>query len=637
MSLSLPKREKELLDEVLGRLSEAESPHEAHTRRWEHFYRLYRSYTQFKREAMRVRSRRDADDLNEAAKREFGDLMFVPMAFAIVETTLPRMLAQNPGMVIRPRNRDHEDAVEPLKVLLEVHQARNGYPLVLQDVGKDGLIYGLGVAKDWWEKREDKRTILEPATVPTPDSAWVEGSTTVVTEGPRSECIDPFDFLPDPIADAVENMRYAFHRAWRDDRYVRGKIDRKEWKLPRGVSIDDLLTEGTDKRDEVWQGRLGVSATPSPKSDKYGRLHEVLEFHDGARVVTIVDRACPVQDDRNPFWHGELPFSVYRPTRITHELVGIGEIEAIEDLQDELNELRTSRRDNARLVLQRPLAYWDGMVDPTVLEFGPGKMLPMEGDPRELLFPIPLQEIPGSAYQESAELKQDVQYVSGIDDATAGAGNEQQTATGTQLVQAAANVRIQNKVLRLEHEVIRREARHWIGMFQQHITKPMDLAGPPAPGEEDRDFSWYTVGPEEIQGEFDIEVAGGSTQPENPVQKRNDAQQMMMMFGQNPQVDQRKLIEHALKLSDVQNPASWLAPQEPQVPMVAIEQVRAALEEAVQSGDQQQVMQLLDPATFDALIQGAMQPAAPGEQDAPPQDGPVPPDAQGAPVPQPPA
>ena len=628
MAVSLPKKERELLEDVLSRLSEAEAPHRAACQRWEHFYRLYRSYTQFKRERMRVRTRRDADDLNEAAQREFGDLMFVPMAFAIVETTLPRMLAQNPGMVLRPRAPKFEDGIEPLKVLTQVQQERIAYPLVLQDVGKDGLIYGLGVEKTWWEKKTQQRTILERGI----KAPWVEGKREVVSEGPQAIARDPFDFLWDPIADAVENMRYAFDRSWRDDRYIKEKIEKGEWKLPRGVKLDELLSEGTSKRDEVWSGRLGVTSTPSPQSEQKGRLHEILEFHDGARVVTIVDRACPVQSDKNPFWHGQLPFHVYRPTRVTHEMVGIGEIEAIEDLQDELNELRTSRRDNARLVLQRPLAYWDGMVDPNVLEFAPGKLLPLEGDPRELLFPIPLQDLPGSAYQESAELKQDVQYVSGIDDATAGAGSEQQTATGTQLVQAAANVRIQNKVLRLEHEVIRGTARQWVALFQQHITEPVDVAGPPVPGEEDRDFSWYRVGPEEIEGEFEVEIVGGSTQPDNPVQKRDDAQRMMMMFGQNPQVDQRKLVEHALKLSDVPNPAAWLAPQEPQVPMVALEQVRAALEEAVQTGDPAQVLGLLEPNTFDALIQGAMQPPDPGEQ-GPPQDA----AAGGPPVPQPPA
>ena len=632
MSVSLPKREQALLDEVIARLGEAEPTHAAACRRWEHYYRLYRSYTQFKRDAMRVRSRADVDDVNSAAKREFGDLMFVPMAFAIVETMLPRMLAQNPGMVLRPREKKWEDGVEPLKVLLGVHQDRIGYPLVLQDVGKTGLIYGLGVEKTWWDKKEQSRTILEMATAPEPGKEWVQGSRKVVSEGPTAQALDPFDWLWDPIADAVDNLRYAFHRTWRDDRYIKQKIESKEWTLPRGVKLEDLTREGTSKRDEIWQGRLGVTAAPSkPSSENAGRIHEVLEFHDGARVITIVNRVCPVMDGKNPNWHGEMPFQVYRPTKVPNEMVGIGEIEAIEDLQDELNELRTSRRDNARLVLQRPLAYWDGMVDPGVMEFGPAKMIPVEGNPNELIFPLPLQEIHGSSFQESAELKQDVQYVSGVDDTTAGAGSEQQTATGTQLVQAAANVRVQNKVLRLEHEVIRPAARQWVGLFQQHITQQTEIAGPPVPGEEDKGFSWHEVGPEQIQGEYELEVVGGSTQPDNPVQKRNDAQQMMMMFGQNPQVDQRKLVEHALKLSDVPNPATWLAPQEPQVPMVALEQVRAALEQVAQSGDQQAVLGLLDPTAFDSLVQGAMAPPAPGEQ-----DGAVPPDQQGAPTPAPP-
>jgi hypothetical protein len=107
-----------------------------------------------------------------------------------------------------------------------------------------------------------------------------------------------------------------------------------------------------------------MAAAGYTQTDKRaGHVHECWEFHDGARVITILDKTMPVQAGPCPYWHGEIPFQVYRPTNVLHEMVGIGEAEAIEDLQDEMNELRTQRRDNAQLVVQRPFAYFDGLRD----------------------------------------------------------------------------------------------------------------------------------------------------------------------------------------------------------------------------------------------------------------------------------
>ncbi|WP_414479646.1 hypothetical protein, partial [Pseudomonas aeruginosa] len=83
---------------------------------------------------------------------------------------------------------------------------------------------------------------------------------------------------------------------------------------------------------------------------------------------------------------------------------------------------------------------------------------------------------------------------------------------------------IQNKVLRLEHEVVKPTAEQFIRINQQHIRENTKIAGPPVPGEEDRDWSWHNIGPEALAGEFELEIVGGSMAPENPVQNRDDAQ-----------------------------------------------------------------------------------------------------------------
>ena len=148
--------------------------------------------------------------------------------------------------------------------------------------------------------------------------------------------------------------------------------------------------------------------------------------------------------------------------------------------------------------------------------------------------PLETQDIPFSSYREAQEIQGDIERTSGISDTSTGADpGASQTATGIQLVQAAANARIQNKTRRLEIEVIKQQARHWICLNQRHILEARDvqLPAPPTPDEPERRWAWFKVGPNELAGEFDIEPEGGSTTPENIPQKRQDAQLKLAVLG----------------------------------------------------------------------------------------------------------
>ena len=65
--------------------------------------------------------------------------------------------------------------------------------------------------------------------------------------------------------------------------------------------------------------------------------------------------------------------------------------------------------------------------------------IPVNGDPRDFLFPIPVPELPASSYREEDAIVDDIQRTSGISDpVTGGDVGASETATGVQLVQQAA-------------------------------------------------------------------------------------------------------------------------------------------------------------------------------------------------------
>lgn len=560
-----------LLERVLNLLAIWEPYHERWLKRANHFYGLYRNYQNWTK-ALNDASPRGQDNrhsLLQDGQTEWGKGLFVPMAFSTVETIIPAMLAQPPAMNnIRAKDAASESNVENVKAMIEAQQEAINYELVLQSVAKDGLIYGIGIQKTYWKKEWKKRRRNLPSAEPGGGMIAVP-TLDQVFDDPDCICVDPKDFIPDPFGESIGNCDGAFHRAWRSNRYVARKIESGEWKNVTGINLSGLAD--SSKYDSIMSER--ERATPEYARDAKSStgkqpIHEVLEFHDGENVVTILDRKVVVAAGANPNWHGELPFQTFRPTEDTHQIRGIGEIEPIEQLQEELNALRTERRYNAALVLQKIFAYHEGALDEGDISFGPGYLIGVNGDPREALMPIQTGDIPNSGYEEEDRISNDIDRTSGISDTIAGAGPGGETATGVQLVQNAASRRIENKTLRLELEVINPGAGQMISLDQQRILNEREVSVPaqPTPETPDRRFRWVQLGPMELLGEFEVRAARKSTMPTNIPQERADAQMAGSLFQQNQAVDQRKVAEFTLQKLGIEHPETFMVAPEAQVP-----------------------------------------------------------------------
>lgn len=618
---------------VCEAFEEAKPMHDAARTKWNEEYRLYRSYQDLKRSYANTTGGRDVDSLLRDAQSVFDANLFIPYTFTVIETTLPRMLAQNPKLLYQPARQEWEENVKWIKLIMDRQQSYVRYPLVLQDVGKDGLIYGLGVQFSFWDRQEMERKYWARPTVRMSGGPeWVIKTDPhhVRYEGANAERVDNMDFFWDPIAHDVESMRYCLRRKWMDKKTLRQRFESGAWTLPAGWTIEDVEALGSEEaRDSIWAEKM-TAAGMSGANKRGSHVHEIWQYHERGQVITMIDRELPVQQGVNPMWHGDLPYQIARPTRVPGEMVGISEPAAIKDLQEEMNSMRSQRRDNANVVMQRPFAYFDGLVDPGDVQFGPGMMIPVDGDPRELLFPIPLEDLPGSSYQEEARLQSDIERTSGIDDSVSGAGGDSggaaSTATGVQLVQAAANVRIANKTTLVELELMQPAAHQWLALTQQHITEAQEIQGPAEPGEF-KPYTWYRVGPEELQGEFYIEVEAGSSQPNNEATKRANAKDFMLTFGNNPLANQRMVTQKGLEGFGISNPEAYLVPEVPELSVQALGMIRDEL------ANQGQV----DPNYFNELVSAAMAADQAAQEQAAGGQGQLPPGAQQGQGDQPPA
>jgi hypothetical protein len=558
--------------------------------RWREWYGLHRNYRRYNRAYSAADSENDRDEVRREAQRDFGAELFIPYVFTIIETVLPAILMNNPRMRIKPKPGLTAEAADAIKGLYEERQAEINYALKLQPMARQGLKYGLGVGKTFWQVKGRTRPVIERGIfgIPVKKEKFV-----VSSKGPAFEPVEVEDFFWDPAAADIEHSRFAIHRTWRDFRYVRERVERGEW-LP--IDLEAVKNSGGNAaaRSEMISQRAESSGLSNADVD-LGDLHEVWEYHDGNEVHTVLDESLVVQSAPNPFTHRELPFQIYRPTIQEGEFVGIGEIEPIVHLQYELNTLRSQRRDNATLVLQKAFMYAEGLVDPADLIVGPGKGIPVYGNPNEVLVPLNIGEIPNSGYQEEAAIKSDIELASGISETAAGGGGvnnaSAETATGIELVQAAANRRVELKIRNLHAEAIKPAADQWLELWRQNvIDEPVEVTTE----NEQGGFSHMAVEAKDFDGVRSILPEEESTGPENTPQKRNDALALFNQTANNEVIDPRKRAIALLRAFDVPDAESWIIPEQtqmnPQVAMMLGHSMKDALVQAGLEEDQAEQM-----------------------------------------------
>lgn len=611
MPVALEGRDAELVKLVEDAYRRAEPEHRQFRTKAEEDYKLYRGFSEWKNDnATRYR---DADEVVNEAKNEWGAELFIPFAYSTVETIVPRMVSNGPRMIVVPRDAQALGNVRNMKLVVDAQQKQIGYETILQTIAKDGLLYALGVGKTRWKYEKRLRTLaIEDPNNP---ETFIEGP-------PREMCtfddaiaerVDPFDFLWDPLGDSMDNVEFVIHRLWRGPAAVARNVKAGTWRAFENDpscpwTLDDLLSSrARTQRSNIWDERLSAEGY-NTEGQRQDALHEVWEFHDGDQVITVLDAMYPVQAGPNPSGVARMPFQTYRPTVVGGRFVGISEIEPIKHLQYEINTLRSQRRDAATLSLMRTFAYNETAVDPDDLVFGPNMAIPVNGDPRDFLFPIPVPELPASSYREEDAIINDIQRTSGISDpVTGGDVGASETATGVQLVQQAAGMRIQNKARLLETAIIVPQGYDFVALNQRRIlsTRMVPIPQEPDPLQPNVPaWKMVPIGPRELMGRMAIEVEGGSTAPENVPQQRQDAQ-MWMQVSQDPRVNGEKALLRAFELMGADQPEGYLKLPQPQVPADQIQAFLASLK--------------IPPELFVQFLEAQAQQVPPNPPDGPPQ------------------
>jgi hypothetical protein len=299
---------------------------------------------------------------------------------------------------------------------------------------------------------------------------------------------------------------------------------------------------------------------------------EVWEFYDIPKGTMCIfaegsDKFL-VQPTKIPFAFGH-PFVMLRNYEVPEHFYPLGELEAIEGLQHELNETRTQMM-NHRKRFSRKWLYKESAFDPdgrAMLESDEDNVLvPVVGDEPlgGVITPMPAVINPPEFYNQSSLIAGDMDRVSGVSDYMRGAMPEiRRTATEAAIAQDASNARAADKLAIIELEIAACAGR-LVALAQQYMTgtqvaRVVGSNAIPLWVQFDRDY---------IAGEFDFEVEAGSTQPVNESFRRQMALQMvdaMAPFAQAGVIDMGALARHVLQFGfGIKTPEAFLAAPAPQ-------------------------------------------------------------------------
>jgi len=399
---------------------------------------------------------------------------------------------------------------------------------------------------------------IDPALLPTEEELTAFIPTTemaVLKDDIFVERVSVFDVFVDVEARTMKEARWVARRRVVDLEEVKSNPQYRNTKGLQG-SMTAPAVEGLTERLETVPGiegqYMGTDWTQRVE------LWEYYNLKDRTLCVFTLDHDRMLYEDAVALPFEGAPFVKLTDYVVPDSIWGYGEVKLIIDLQVELNRTRTqiinhNRRFNRKLLVdetaidERGRAAIESPQDGVIIPVINSKPL------KDVVLPVPDSPLPADRYQLAQMIESDITSITGISDYERGAYNNiRRTATEASIIQDASSLRQQDKLRRIEDaatEIGRRmkalaqafyDRERWILVTGNGWSVPIRFSAT------------------DIQGEFDISVDAGSTQPQNAEVRKQEAERLFMLLGQNPIVNQLELVKHLLKAHGINAPDRFI-------------------------------------------------------------------------------
>lgn len=348
----------------------------------------------------------------------------------------------------------------------------------------------------------------------------------IVEDEPFIEYVSPYDVFVPVNARRIEEARWIAHRVI----------------LPYDEVIANPAFENTDhlvptsredrpgKREEDEQVRSGEPV--GFEDDPFAEV-TLFEFYDMRTRRMLVFQ----EDSEKALYDDELPYS-HRYPPIVHmrnfedggsRFWAFGDLENVAAIQHQFNEfieeqLSSARRAGAKYAVDKDLID-DDMMDLLTAEES-DVVVPVKLGKRninDVVTALERKPTDPEVFKAIEDLSMRMREVLGLNDfQTGGSGADRMSATAAAVVDGTATLRASDKKYQVERAASRTGLRILL-LCQEHLAHETAVRVVGSTGI----VEWLSVDPDELGGEFGVNVESGSTMAINPATRQQRAVEMM--------------------------------------------------------------------------------------------------------------
>lgn len=513
-------------------------------------------------------------DLYRGRHYEFAsdeDRLLVNIAFSTVNVIAPSVSVNYPKIAVNATKPDDAPKAIITEAVINYWWRHYKVKPEFRRAVKDFLVVGHGWLKCGYRYVEEET--VESGDEPSDADAIgneVTPSIVVVEDRPFVERVSPFDVFIDPDATSMRDAKWIAQRIRRPLADV--KADKRYAKQAR-----DRVAPSSTSRFADETGRKKIH------DDNHSYV-DIWEFYDiRTKTMSVFAEGGDqflIKPTQMPYAFGH-PFVMIRNYDVPDHFYPMGDLEAIEPLQRELNETRTQMMNHRKRFSRKYLfkeSAFDGDGRSALESDYDNVLVPVASDEplSNVVAPFPAVITPPEFYNQSEMIQGDVEQITGVSEYQRGALPEiRRTATEAAIMQDAANARAADKLATIEGAIVEVAIR-MVALAQQYMTgqQVARVTG------KDGVPMWVTFDRDYISGEFDYEVEAGSTAPNNESFRRQSALQMvdaMAPFASAGVINVERLAAHVLQFGfGIKNPGEFIQQMPPEA-QVAPEAVPAQM------------------------------------------------------------
>ena len=520
--------DKKLCRELRGDLESAERVFKRYSPTWKKWIRWY-----------------EGDFYGDEELDKHTDYVNINLLKAYLGTLIPAVYFRDPKVYIKATRPEHKHKVPVTEALLNYWIKELDMKTQIRRSLLDWALIGHG-----WLKVGYFAKIQEE----TPAEAETEASIIIRDEQPFVRRVSPFDMLVDPAATTYEEVRWLSEKILMDV----DEAYRKWPELKKVSALKTFLPDETKNEPEVYHEDRWKERERRSKFVKLDLIHrqkwnkETEDYEIWATLLAEGHDRSLMNEKMATELEG-FPYEFIAWDERIDRFYPQGVVDAAEEPLIEYNKLRSMELNHMKRSARQYIADAEIMtpeIKAQIQSGVDGLVITVDGGGRPLQdFIQALDDAPLNPQISEciAKLKEEIREIIGLDDFIRGQTSSNITATQASIVNEGTNMRVEWRRGRL-HDFIANTLRKVWKIIQQYHDAEDIIAIVGDDGVE----RYATIGPEEISGEFSIDIGVNSTAPPNKQMDIKNALDRYNLLRGDPKVDARRLIFDLLTAMGVQ-------------------------------------------------------------------------------------